>query len=156
VLRSQVFSTSQRFIPPSSVTALFHAVSTLGISPFRAFPLPKAVAPLDALCPLDLFHRFQSRASRQAVIHAPFPCSRPSRLCSFGKSVLAMQDVNLSTTAAALLSFAPSKGLPRLVMRTPSRSLLSRTSTPAPQPEGRFPFARCLRVLLHSPCGLSP
>jgi hypothetical protein len=31
VLRSQVFSTSQRFIPPWTVPALFHAGSTRGV-----------------------------------------------------------------------------------------------------------------------------
>jgi hypothetical protein len=31
VLHSQVFSTSQRFIPPSVVPALFHAGSTPGV-----------------------------------------------------------------------------------------------------------------------------
>jgi hypothetical protein len=156
VLRSQVFSTSQRFVPPVSVTALFHAASTHGILPFRAFPLPKAVAPLDARYPHDVTWRFRSRSSRQAALHAPFPVRPPSGSCSFGKSVLTMPDVNPNTAADALLGFSPSKGLPRHAISTPSRALLSRTSTPAPRPEDRFPFARCPRVLLHAPCGLSP
>jgi hypothetical protein len=38
VQRSQVFSTSQRFTPPNTVPALFHAGNTHGVLPSRGFP----------------------------------------------------------------------------------------------------------------------
>jgi hypothetical protein len=150
------FQPLNALIPPASVTALFHAANAPGILPFRAFPLPKAVAPLDARYPHDVALRFQLRPIQQAAPYAPFPVRPPSGFYSFGKSVLTMPDVNPNTAADALLSFFPSKGLPRHAIGTPSRTILSRTSTPVPRPESRFPFARCPRVLLHLPCGLSP
>jgi hypothetical protein len=48
------FQPLNALIPPASVTALFHAAYALGILPFRAFPLPKAVTPLDARYPHDV------------------------------------------------------------------------------------------------------
>jgi hypothetical protein len=136
---------------------LFHAAGALEVLPFRAFPLLKAVAPLDAPFPHDVTARFQSPSTRQAVLHAPFPLWPPSGRCSSSKSVHPMPDVNPNTRAVALLGFSPSKGLPRHAINPLSRALLSRTFTPVHLPckQVRFPFARCPRVLLDMPCGLS-
>jgi hypothetical protein len=157
VQHSQVFSTSQRFTPPASVTALFHAAGTLGVQPFRAFPLLKCVAPSDARSPLVVSKGFQKRSTRQAVLHAPFPLRPTPGVYPSSKSVHAMPDVNPNTAADTLLGFILSKGLPRFTMGPPSRSLLSRTSTPAHLPckQVRLPIARYPRVSLDESCGLS-
>jgi len=54
-VRSQAFSTSQRLLRRPSSTALFHAATVPGLSPFRAFPSPRSRAPFEvAFAPLQL------------------------------------------------------------------------------------------------------
>jgi hypothetical protein len=157
VLRSQVFSTSQRFNSPrirhGLVSCRWHSWGF----PFRVFPLLKCVVPLDTRSPLDVSKQFQKRSTRQAVLHAPFPIRPPPGGYPSSKSVLAAPDVNPNTAADTLLGFIPSKGLPRFAMEPPSRPLLSRTSTPAHLPckQVRLPFARYPRVSFDKSCGLS-
>jgi hypothetical protein len=128
VQRAQAFSTSPRFTPPVPVTALFHAAGTHRVCPFRAFPSPAAVTPLDALCLRDVTSRFQPWSIQQAALPIAFPGQLPSRRCSTSKSVHTMPEVSPNIAADALLGFGPSKGLPRQLMVPPSRPLLSRTS----------------------------
>jgi hypothetical protein len=146
----RLFQPPSALTPPASVTALFHAAGAPGVFPFRAFPLLKCVAPLDARSPLDVSKRFQSRSPQQAALHAPFPVRPPPGGCPSSKSVHTMPDVNPNTAADTLLGFILFKGLPRFAIKPPSRPLLSRTLTPVRRPckQVRLPFARCPRVLL--------
>jgi len=52
--RSQVFSTSQRLLPPQPFPALFRAGDAPGVCASRAFSLPQSVAPLGARSPPDV------------------------------------------------------------------------------------------------------
>jgi hypothetical protein len=91
---AQVFSTSPRFTPPVPVTALFHAAGTRRVCPFRAFPSPAAVTPLDARCLHDVASRFQQSNPQQAASPIAFPVQPPSRRCSTSESVHTMLEVN--------------------------------------------------------------
>jgi hypothetical protein len=113
VLRSQVFSTSQRFAPPSTVTALFHAAGALGIHPFRVFPLLKSVAPLDARSPLDVTVLCRLGDPRQAASHSAFPARPPSGGCPSSKSVLTMAGVNRVHRSRYSPGLPPLQGSPR-------------------------------------------
>jgi len=52
--RSQVFSTSQRFLLPQTFPALFHTGDAHGVLTFRAFPLPQSGTSFDARSPPDV------------------------------------------------------------------------------------------------------
>jgi hypothetical protein len=52
--RSQVFSTSQRFLLPQTFPALFRAGDAPGVRTCRAFPLPESGTSLDARSPPDV------------------------------------------------------------------------------------------------------
>jgi hypothetical protein len=62
--------------------------------PFRAFPSPAAVTPLDAPCPLDVSNRFRPRPPQQAASSATFPGRPPPRRCSTSESVHTMFGIN--------------------------------------------------------------
>jgi hypothetical protein len=50
---------------------LFHAAGTPGVFPFRAFPLLKAVMPLDTHCPLDLSAQLRPARHGKPCVPAP-------------------------------------------------------------------------------------
>jgi len=52
--RSQVFSTSQRFLLPQTFPALFRAGDARGVRTFRAFPLLQSGTSFDARSPPDV------------------------------------------------------------------------------------------------------
>jgi len=52
--RSQVFSTSQRFLLPQTFPALFRAGNAPGVHTSRAFPLPQSGTSFDARSPPDV------------------------------------------------------------------------------------------------------
>jgi hypothetical protein len=101
-------------------------------------------APLDVRSPLDVTSGSLLRASHSKLpstrIHSPLAVFRG--LIPSSKSVHTMPDVSPNTAADTLLGLLPSKGLPGPTMASPSRCLLSRTSTPVPRSGERFPFAR--------------
>lgn len=116
--------------PPSSVPTLFHAGSTHGVFPFRGFPSLKSVASSDARSPPDVSVRVPFRFQQQAVFHEILPDWSPSGVFPFNESVHPVPGVNPCTEAVPLLGFVPSKGLPELAIRPPSRPFLSHTLTP--------------------------
>jgi hypothetical protein len=130
VLRSQVFSTSQRLVPPTPVPALFHAGNTPGVFPFRGFPSPKSVRLSTSAPLLTLPLRFRSGLPWQAMGHRTFPARPPSGGQSSSESVHPAPGVNPNTGAVPLLGFFPSKGLPDYAISTLSRTLLSHTLAP--------------------------
>jgi len=57
LVRSQVFSTSQRFPHGPSSTALFHTATVPELPPFRVFPSRRSCTPLGATGSLAVVHR---------------------------------------------------------------------------------------------------
>jgi hypothetical protein len=129
VQRSQAFSTSQRFTPPCTLMALFHATYTLGVFPSEVSPrwnplrLPTP-APLLTLPPGSVlaFHG-------KPLSTIPFPFGS---LQGFIPPASPFSNGRCYPPARAdpLLGLVPSKGLPGCSMNTLSRTLLSRTFTP--------------------------
>jgi hypothetical protein len=128
VLRSQVFSTSQRLLPPLTFPALFRAGCTPGVFPSRGFPSLEFVAPLDARSPPDVTSEFRPGRLRRIASNQAFALRPPPGVCPSSESVLRCQVLPCITAADPLLGFLPSKGLPGPAMARPSPVLLSRTS----------------------------
>lgn len=85
--RSQVFSTSQRFLLPQTFPALFHAGYAPGVCTSRAFPLPESGTSLDARSPPDVPKRSARPLPRQAVTDEWLTTRSASGVCPSGKSV---------------------------------------------------------------------
>jgi hypothetical protein len=138
----RLFQPPSALTPPVSVTALFHAAGTLGILPFRAFPLLKCVASLDARSPLDVYGRplpkfpgiqpplhprlhrctpstyFSVRFSRAPCRHG---ASKPSVLRLFRSRSPQTVPVTFNTASCASRSLSPSlasRGLPLQQVRS--------------------------------------
>jgi hypothetical protein len=100
------------FIPPVSVTALFHAASTPGVFPFRGFPSLKCGTSYDTHSLPDVSSRFVSYGLQQAALPMPFHVRPPSRVYPFSESVHTVPIVKFITADGPLMGFRPSKGLP--------------------------------------------
>jgi len=66
-VRSQVFSTSQRFSHRPNSTALFRAATVPGLPPFRVFPSRRSCTPLGATGSLAVIHRAAERTTSDLI-----------------------------------------------------------------------------------------
>jgi len=155
-LHSQVFRTSQCFLPPVAFPALFHAGRALGILPFRAFPSLKSGAPFGVRSPPAVTsHVFELAVVARSSLYLVTGPS--SGALTSSESVRVDSGVSPNATADALVGFLPSKGLPWYRMTSISQGLLSRSGREVsarltirldlfPEPQSVVPV----------PCGWSP
>jgi hypothetical protein len=156
VRRSQAFSTSQRFAPPFTVVALFHATGTPGVLPFRGFPSLESVAPSDARSPPDITSRVRPCFPRQAAFRDSFPAQLPSGVYPSSQSVLPWSVLPFHRSRSSP-GLGPLQGSPRFLDRHAfTHPPLPHFHAGSPRPKVWLPFARCPRVLLSQPvAGLS-
>jgi hypothetical protein len=153
VQRSQAFSTSQRFAPPESVTALFHAASALGVFPSEVSPRKKPLrlptpAPLLTLPPgsSPLLHS-------KLRVHFPFPVSRLQGFAPPASPFL-RRSVLPSRRSRSSPGVRPLQGSPTTRDRNAFTLLpLSHSQRRLTAPEGLAPRRLVPQSLTHAPCG---
>jgi hypothetical protein len=123
---SQVFSTSQCFLPPLTFPALFHAGRTLGIRPLELSLRGNPVRLVGVRSPPVVTRVRLHESPRLPAAHVT---SHPGRLqgffppaspCTWGPGV------SPNSAVGALLGLLPSKGLPQHEIASISQGLLSR------------------------------